>query len=114
MTQREQDSIVRTWLCEPMPVDVAESIHRLAGSDDVQRIAVMPDVHLSHDVCVGTVLATGQLLYPNAVGGDIGCGMATMAFDADADVLADERIAAEMLSRLCSVVPGNRHRCATM
>ena len=34
------------------------------ASDDVRRIAVMPDVHLSADVCIGTVVATGGTLYP--------------------------------------------------
>ena len=38
------------------------------ASDDVRRVAVMPDVHLAADVCVGTVVATGSTLYPNAVG----------------------------------------------
>jgi tRNA-splicing ligase RtcB len=46
----------------------------------VRRIAVMPDVHLSADVCVGTVVATDHTLYPAAVGGDIGCGVAAIAF----------------------------------
>jgi tRNA-splicing ligase RtcB len=55
-------------------------------------MAVMPDVDPSADVCVGTVLATGGLVYPKAVGGDIGCGMATVACKpAPLDALHDKR-----------------------
>ncbi len=54
------------------------ALRRLSQADDVDVIAVMPDVHLAGDVCVGTVVATRRLLYPAAVGGDIGCGMAAI------------------------------------
>src|SRR5581483_7948431 len=55
------------WLAEPLPRDVTLALERLARTDDVRHIAVMPDVHLSHDVCTGTVLATERRLYPQAV-----------------------------------------------
>ena len=70
------------WLAGPLPKDVAQSLERLAAADDVRHIAVMPDVHLSGDVCVGVALATRRLIYPAAVGGDIGCGMAAVAVNA--------------------------------
>ena len=52
-------------------------------------VAVMPDVHLAADVCIGVVVGTSAMIYPQAVGGDIGCGMLAVAFDADAAVLDD-------------------------
>ncbi len=55
-----------TWLTEPLSHDVATSLRRLSAAEDVQRIAVMPDVHLAGDVCVGTAVATSRLLYPAA------------------------------------------------
>jgi tRNA-splicing ligase RtcB len=78
-----------TWLIEPMEEKVAAAIGRLRRTDDVRRIAVMPDVHLAADVCVGTVVATSRLLFPSAVGGDIGCGMLALAFDLMASTLGD-------------------------
>lgn len=107
-----QPTICR-WLCEPLAKDVALSISRLAAADDVRHIAVMPDVHLSGDVCVGLVVATKRLIYPAAVGGDIGCGMAAIAVQAAADLLADERRATRLLSRLPFLVPAMRHSRAT-
>ncbi len=72
------------WLVEPLVSDVARALDRMARAPGVQAIAVMPDVHLAGDVCVGTVVATDHQLYPAAVGGDIGCGVATQAFDVEA------------------------------
>jgi tRNA-splicing ligase RtcB len=100
---------VQCWLIEPVPEDVAASIDQLARADDVQAIAVMPDVHLASEVCVGVALATSELIYPAAVGSDIGCGMATVRFEADAKLLEDESNAALVLADLYRRVPGNRH-----
>jgi tRNA-splicing ligase RtcB len=61
-------------------------------------------------VCVGTVLGTDDLLYPSAVGGDIGCGMAAVVFGAKASLVDNERAAARVLAGLYERVPTNRHR----
>ena len=66
-------AVVHKWLAGPLPKDVVAALDRLARADDVQYVAVMPDVHLAADVCVGMVLATARLVYPAAVGGDIDC-----------------------------------------
>jgi tRNA-splicing ligase RtcB len=100
---------IRSWAEGPLPRDVELALERLARSDDVRRIAVMPDVHLSADVCIGTVVATTRTLYPAAVGGDIGCGVAAIAFDGDASRLDDERAAAAMLAGLYRAIPLVRH-----
>lgn len=39
------------------------------------HVAVMPDVHAGMGIAIGTVLATKNVIVPNAVGVDIGCGM---------------------------------------
>ena len=44
--------------------DVEAAIERLARSDDVRHVAVMPDVHLAADVCVGMVVATRERSLP--------------------------------------------------
>ena len=71
----------------------------------------MPDVHPANDVCVGTVMATTRLVYPAAVGGDIGCGLLAVAFDADAALLRDPRHAGTLLRNLARAIPVHRrHR----
>jgi len=100
---------IATWLAAPLGSDVAAALRRLADADDVARIAVMPDVHLAEDVCIGTVVATRSVVYPAAVGGDIGCGVAALRFAADAAVLDDPRTAAVILDDLRRGVPALRH-----
>jgi tRNA-splicing ligase RtcB len=102
-------STLNTWLADPLEPAVSAAIERLRRADDVLHIAVMPDVHLAADVCVGTVMATDRLLYPGAVGGDIGCGMLAVAFHSAADLLADAASAGRLLAALPGAVPAARH-----
>lgn len=102
------------WLCEPLPKEAALSLERLRAAPDVQRIAVMPDVHVAGPFCVGTVLATAERIYPPAVGGDIGCGMTALRFDADASVLEDERVARAILAEFSTAIPANKHHSASV
>lgn len=53
---------LQAWLSEPPPVDVGRALERLCRADDVVHVAVMPDVHLAEEVCVGVVVATTRLL----------------------------------------------------
>lgn len=99
---------VRSWLATPMGQDVSEAVERLRHAPDVQHIAVMPDVHLAADVCIGVVLATGYCIYPQAVGGDIGCGMLAVACDVGAEALDDPRTAARLLTGFRRAVPARR------
>lgn len=40
-----------------------------------RHIALMPDSHFGYGMCIGGVFATKDVVVPNAVGVDIGCGM---------------------------------------
>jgi tRNA-splicing ligase RtcB len=100
---------VTKWLSEPLPADVSRALDRLAQTDDVCHVAVMPDVHLAGEVCNGTAIATRELIYPQAVGSDFGCGMLAVACDLPADVLANELTAARVLAGLYEHVPANKH-----
>src|ERR1700761_4972306 len=82
---------MKSWLVAPMGDEVSNAIRRLRRAPDVQRVAVMPDVHLAEDVCVGVAVATTELLYPQAVGGDIGCGMLAIPFDVEAASISEPR-----------------------
>ena len=99
---------IRMWLTAPLNHEVAEALGRLQRAPDVQRIAVMPDVHLANDICVGVVLATSRLIYPQAVGGDIGCGMIAVATNSTAERLRDPKAAGQILAGLAKVIPSRR------
>src|SRR4051812_42263483 len=99
---------IRTWLAAPMNQDVSEALERLRRAPDVQQIAVMPDVHMAADVCIGVVVATSHLIYPQAVGGDIGCGMLAVAVDFDSSTLQAPKVAGQILAELGHAVPARR------
>jgi tRNA-splicing ligase RtcB (3'-phosphate/5'-hydroxy nucleic acid ligase) len=99
---------IRMWLTAPLGHEVAEALGRLQRAPDVQQIAVMPDVHLANDICVGVVLATSRLIYPQAVGGDIGCGMLAVATNSTAEPLRDPKAAGQILAGFAKAIPSRR------
>lgn len=101
---------IRHWGSQPPPPEVAAALRRLSRLDDIEAVAVMPDVHLAREVCIGTVLATARLLYPAAIGGDVGCGVALIGTDAEASVLDDASVAGAILEGMRRLVPGLKHR----
>lgn len=100
---------VARWLAEPAGREVEALLARVAATEDVVRVAVMPDVHLAGEFCVGTVVATRGTLFPRAVGGDIGCGMAAVRLAAASDLLSSPREASRLLRGLPQLVPVRRH-----
>jgi tRNA-splicing ligase RtcB len=112
MTEGTLPAPVHKWLAGPLPTGVQDSLERLGRAQDVAYIAVLPDVHLADEVCVGVALATNRLIYPAAVGSDIGCGMAAICFDADARLLATEEAAGAVLAGLTRRVPALKHSAA--
>ena len=82
---------MQSWLVAPLDEEVSKAIRRLRRTPDVRHVAVMPDVHLAEDVCIGVAIATSELLYPQAVGGDIGCGMLAVPFDLEAALVREPR-----------------------
>ncbi len=112
MTRAGGPASIERWVAEPLKPDVAKALDRLAATEDVVQVAVLPDVHLAKDVCVGVALATETLLYPAAVGGDIGCGMAAVRFDCDSELLSERKAAASLMANLCRSVPVTKHAAA--
>ena len=47
------------------------------------------DFRIADQFCIGVAIATTRLIYPQAVGGDIGCGILAVPFDVSADCIAD-------------------------
>jgi tRNA-splicing ligase RtcB (3'-phosphate/5'-hydroxy nucleic acid ligase) len=104
---------LRAWLAAPIGREVVQAIERLRRAPDIHQIAVMPDVHLSMDVCIGIAVATSRLIYPHAVGGDIGCGMLAVAMDMEAAALRVPRLAGRVLGAIGRAVPARRRNRQT-
>jgi len=100
---------VARWLPGPVSAELSQLVDRLAATEDVRHVAIMPDAHPAGTVCVGAAIATGRLLYPEAVGGDIGCGMAAVRLDAGPEFLDDATAASRLLAGLARAIPALVH-----
>jgi len=102
---------VRQWLVEPkVDPKVQTNIERIARSEDVRYLVVLPDVHLGELINNGCVVATENLVYPQAVGGDIGCGLSAIRFNSTAEFLTDDRHAQTIVKELYRRVPVLKQR----
>jgi tRNA-splicing ligase RtcB len=72
---------------ESAALDQLRNISRLPWVD---RVRVMPDVHLGKGATVGSVIAMRHAVSPSAVGVDIGCGMTAVMTSLTIDSLPDD------------------------
>lgn len=86
-----------------------KTIENLALNPDVVRIAVMPDAHEGSAVPNGTVVATRDLIYTRMVGADIGCGIAAIRFDFEANDVGHAEWA-RVLGSLLAAIPTLKQR----
>ena len=100
------------FLTEPPSSDVRIPMQRWSNADDVRRLAVMPDVHPAGLFCVGMVIGTHELIYPIAVGGDIGCGIAACRFTPEASEISHRHWLA-VFEAIGHYIPIRRHRRAS-
>lgn len=68
-----------SWVGEGLDVKTLEQATNLAKLPFLFRhVALMPDAHMGYGMPIGGVIATERVVIPNAVGVDIGCGMAAI------------------------------------
>lgn len=103
---------IRIW-ANRIDRDALTQLEALARSDCLAGpIAVMPDVHSAGDVCVGTVLATRDVIFPTAIGEDLGCGMAVERLSLTAGEFTRPQLFA-IIKQIEQAVPAGRrsHPC---
>lgn len=86
----KQQFPIKVWLRKPEQVDAGcmEQALHLANLPFLhQWVALMPDTHQGIGMPIGGVIATKDVIIPNAVGVDIGCGIAYLQTDLPAEVL---------------------------
>lgn len=109
------DQRVAMWLASPLDHSSGAALLRLLSLPTLERMAVMPDVHPSADVCVGTVLATSSLVFPQAIGGDIGCGMSAVRLTVTSDAFAEDQrheILSSMSRNIDTIMSRGEHKRA--
>lgn len=88
----QQNIPIRIWLenQEAIEEKCLEQAMNLARLPFVHKwVALMPDTHTGVGMPIGGVIATKGVIIPNAVGRDIGCGMAYVKTSLDAKLLRD-------------------------
>lgn len=85
-------------------VETLERWHGVAPDDfarqpQITRVALTPDFHKAQGVPVGTVVQTNGFYVPQAIGGDINCGMRLHVTALNAEQLEGKKDALEMALR---------------
>ena len=92
MVVKTENKPIKLWL-DDMEKDALNQAKNLANLPFAfKHIAVMPDAHLGYGMPIGGVLATRDVIIPNAVGVDIGCGMMAAKTSAKVDDLDADHI----------------------
>lgn len=76
--QEKQKLPIKVWLKKPEELEsecLAQAMHLANLPFGFRHVALMPDTHTGFGMPIGGVLATENVIIPNAVGVDIGCGM---------------------------------------
>jgi tRNA-splicing ligase RtcB len=84
---------IKVWLenidqVEPECLQQAKNLSNLPFV--FKHIALMPDTHCGYGMPIGGVIATENIIIPNAVGVDIGCGMGFVETDIHKNILQKE------------------------
>lgn len=88
--KQKQKFPVKIWLESKDQIEETcmEQILNLANLPFIHKwVAIMPDTHAGIGMPIGGVIATDKVIIPNAVGVDIGCGMAYIETNIPSELL---------------------------
>lgn len=106
-------AVVKSW-CDALDAAAAEQAAHLAKHPKVVgHVALMPDAHVGFGMPIGGVIATADAVIPNAVGVDIGCGMAAVQTNLPADRLENVPWVRMLMREVKQLIPmgeGHAHR----
>ena len=100
-----QKKPIKIWLesIEHLDLNCLEQALNLADLPFIHKwVALMPDTHMGYGMPIGGVIAARGVLIPNAVGVDIGCGMAFLRTNIPAE-LVRQRTSQGPLAQVISI-----------
>ena len=71
----ENKAVIKSWCNNPEEGAVNQARNLASLPFLFKHVALMPDTHQGYGMPIGGVIATKNVIIPNAVGVDIGCGM---------------------------------------
>jgi len=78
---------IKLWLDEPEEGVVKQALNLVNLPFAFSHICLMPDTHQGYGMPIGGVLAAQNVIVPNALGVDIGCGMCAVKTNIEASGL---------------------------
>jgi tRNA-splicing ligase RtcB len=105
---------VKSW-CEDVDEQAMKQARNLANHPVIfKHVALMPDCHVGYGMPIGGVIACDDAVIPNAVGVDIGCGMAAVETDySTVSMQQDKTLIRDILEGIREQVPlgeGHAHQ----
>ena len=103
-TYNEGGLDILSWCENPEQGAIDQALNASKLPFAFKHIALMPDAHQGYGVCVGSVLATKDVIIPNAIGVDISCGMACVKTPwKDVEISTD--VLKKIMGKIRKVVP---------
>jgi tRNA-splicing ligase RtcB len=100
----EGSLVIKSWCDNPEAeaLDQAKNLARLPFA--FQQICLMPDTHVGYGMPIGGVLATENVIIPNAVGVDIGCGMCAVKTSLKSEWISKDTIK-KIIGEIRKIIP---------
>lgn len=96
---------IKSW-CKDVEEGAMRQVKNLANHPFAfKHICLMPDAHEGFGMPIGGVLATKEVILPNAVGVDIGCGMCAVKTSLKTPDLQDKKLLKALLQEIRSRIP---------
>jgi len=100
---------IKMWFDEVEPEAMQQAYNLAQLPFAFKHIALMPDCHSGYGMPIGGVLATQDVVIPNAVGVDIGCGMCAVKTSLSVEEYAGVSwIWKNIIGRIRDVIPMGR------
>ena len=95
---------IKLWLDEVEDGAIKQALNLANLPFAFSHICLMPDTHEGYGMPIGGVLAAKNVIVPNAVGVDIGCGMCAVKTNIEADTLERKQLT-QIMSEVRDLVP---------
>jgi tRNA-splicing ligase RtcB len=95
---------IKLWLDEPEENALKQAINLANLPFAFNHICLMPDTHAGYGMPIGGVMATQNVIVPNAVGVDIGCGMCAIKTNIKTEGLERKQLT-QIMSGIRELIP---------
>jgi len=95
---------IKMWLDEPEEGALQQAFNLANLPFVFSHICLMPDTHQGYGMPIGGVMAADNVIVPNAVGVDIGCGMCAVKTNMEADGLERKQLT-QIMAGIRELVP---------